>query len=121
MQVNEYTRNESPKDAEPIRKFYIDKVSFSYPKTLEIKEDILRDLNTVIPGAAYSEDMVNQTYTRLSALRVFSSVNIGMTPKDTNLIDCSISLAQSKLQGIKFNLEASTNSSGLKSVTRFKS
>ena len=113
MQVNEYTRNESPKDAEPIRKFYIDKVSFSYPKTLEIKEDILRDLNTVIPGAAYSEDMVNQTYTRLSALRVFSSVNIGMTPKDTNLIDCSISLAQSKLQGIKFNLEASTNSSGL--------
>ena len=49
----------------------------------------------------------------MSALKVFSSVNIGMTPKDTNLIDCSISLAQSKLQGVKLNLEASTNSSGL--------
>lgn len=113
MKVGEFTRNESPKDAAPIRKFYIDKVTFSYPSSLDIREDILRDLNTVIPGKVYSEDMVNQTYTRLSALSVFSSVNIGMTPKDTNLIDCSISLAQSKLQGIKFNLEASTNSSGL--------
>lgn len=113
MKVNEYTRNESGQDAEPIRRFYIDDVTFSYPKTLKIRENVLRDLNTVIPGSVYSEDMVNQTYSRLSALRVFSSVNIGMTPKDTNLIDCSISLAQSKLQGIKLNLEASTNSSGL--------
>ena len=113
MQVNEYTRNESSKGASPLRRFYIDKVTFSYPKSLKINEDILRDLNTVMPGEAYSEDMVNRTYSRLSALRVFSSVNIGMTPKDTNLIDCSITLAQSKLQGIKLNLEASTNSSGL--------
>ena len=113
MLVNEYTRNESSKDADPIRKFYIDNVTFSYPKTLKIKETVLRNLNTVIPGKVYSEDMVNLTYSRLSALRVFSSVNIGMTPKDTNLIDCSISLAQSKLQGLKLNLEASTNSSGL--------
>ena len=117
MKVNEYTRNETPKDAQPIRKFYIDNVTFSYPKTLKIREKILRDLNTVIPGKVYSEDMVNHTYSRLSALRVFSSVNIGMTTKDTNLVDCSISLAQSKLQGFKINLEASTNSSGLFGVS----
>lgn len=113
MKVEEYTRNETPKDAGPIRRFFIDDVTFSYPKTLKIKQKILRDLNTIIPGEVYSEDMVNSTYSRLSALRVFSSVNIGMTPKDTNLIDCSISLTQSKLQGFKVNLEASTNSSGL--------
>ena len=113
MKVEEYTRNETPKDAEPIRRFYIEDVTFSYPKTLKIKQKILRDLNTIIPGEVYSEDMVNSTYSRLSALRVFSSVNIGMTPKDTNLIDCSISLTQSRLQGFKVNLEASTNSSGL--------
>ena len=117
MKVDEYTRNETPKDAQPIRKFYIDNVTFSYPKTLKIREKILRDLNTVIPGKVYSEDMVNHTYSRLSALRVFSSVNIGMTTKDTNLVDCSISLAQSKLQGFKINLEASTNSSGLFGVS----
>ena len=113
MKVEEYTRNETPKDAGPIRRFFIGDVTFSYPKTLKIKQKVLRDLNTIIPGEVYSEDMVNSTYSRLSALRVFSSVNIGMTPKDTNLIDCSISLTQSKLQGFKVNLEASTNSSGL--------
>jgi len=113
MKVHEYTRNESPKDAHPIRRFYIDDVTFTYPKSLKIKEKTLKALNTIRPGAVYSEDMINSTYSRLSALRVFSSVNISMTPKDTNLVDCSIALAQSKLQGFKVNLEASTNSSGL--------
>ncbi len=113
MKVNEYTRNESPRDAHPIRRFYIDEVTFSYPEALNIKEKTLRALNTIKPGAVYSEDMINSTYSRLSALRVFSSVNISMTPKDTNLVDCSIALTQSKLQGFKVNLESSTNSSGL--------
>ena len=117
MSVREYTRNASPKDAQPIRKFYIDDVTISYPKSLNIKDKVLRDLNTVEPGAAYSADVVNSTYSRLSAIRVFSSVNVGMTQKDTNLVDCSISLAQSKLQGFKVNLEASTNSSGLLGIS----
>ncbi len=117
MRVNEYTRNELPKDAHPIRKFYIGDVTFSYPKSLRIKENILRNLNTIVPGDIYSEDAVNNTYSRLSALRVFSSVNIGMTQSDTNLVDCSISLAQSKLQGFKVNLEASSNSSGLLGIS----
>ncbi len=117
LRVNEYTRNELPKDAEPIRKFHIGDVTFSYPKSLKIKENILRNLNTIIPGDVYSEDEVNKTYSRLSALRVFSSVNIGMTPSDTNTVDCTIALAQSKLQGFKVNLEASTNSSGLLGIS----
>lgn len=117
MSIKEYTRNASPKDAKPIRKFYIDDVTISYPKSLNIKEKILRELNTVKPGTPYSADVVNETYSRLSAIRVFSSVNIGMTQSDTNLVDCSISLAQSKLQGFKINLEASSNSSGLLGVS----
>ncbi len=117
LKVNEYTRNELPKDAEPIRKFYIGNVTFSYPESLKIKESILRNLNTIIPGDIYSEDAVNNTYSRLSALRVFSSVNIGMTQSDTNTVDCNISLTQSKLQGFKVNLEASTNSSGLLGIS----
>ncbi len=117
MRVNEYTRNESPNDAEPIRRYNIGDVTFSYPKSLKIRENILRNLNTIIPGDLYSEDAVNNTYSRLSALSVFSSVNIGMTPSDTNTVDCTISLAQSRLQGFKVNLEASTNSSGLLGVS----
>ena len=117
LTVNEYTRNETAKEAEPIRKFYFNDISISYPKTLNIKEKVLKDLCTIQPGAPYSSDIVNQTYSRLSALKVFSSVNIGMNQVDSNLVDCSISLAQSKLQGIKLNLEASTNSSGLLGIS----
>lgn len=117
MCVNDYTRNESAKDAQPIRKFYINNVTFTYPKSLNIKEKVLRNLNTIVPGEIYSEDVINNTYSRLSAIRVFSSVNIGMTQVDTALVDCSISLAQSKLQGFKINLEGSTNSSGLLGIS----
>lgn len=113
LTVNEYTRNENPSDAVPIRKFYIDSVSISYPKSLKIRDKILRGLTTIAPGDLYSGNLVNSTYSRLSALKVFSSVNIGMTQTDTNLVNCSINLTQSKLQGFKLNLEASSNSSGL--------
>ena len=111
--INEYTRNETPRDASPIRRYYIDKVEISYPEKLNIRQNVLTDLTTLSPGQVYSEEAVNNTYNRLSALRIFSSVNIGMTPKDTNLVDCEINLSQSKLQGFKANLEASSNSSGL--------
>ena len=113
LKINEFTRNETAREAKPIRKFYIDNVSISYPKSLKFRDKILRDLTTIYPGQVYSADEVNKTYSRLSALKVFSSVNIGMTQVDTNLVDCSISMAQSKLQGFKVNLESSINSTGL--------
>lgn len=117
MQVNEYTRNELPRDAEPIRKFYINDVSISYPKSMKIRENTLTDLNLITPGSLYNEDVIKNTYSRFSALRMFSSVNIGMTQADTNKVNCEISLSQSKTQGFKVNLEASTNSSGLLGVS----
>lgn len=117
MRINEYTRNESPRDAEPIRKFRFNDVTISYPATMKMRERVLKDLNTIVPGELYSETTVNNTYTRLSALNVFSSVNIGMTPVDTNLVNAEIVLSQSRMQGFKLNLEASSNSSGLLGVS----
>ena len=117
MTVNEYTRNESALQAHPIRKFYFNDVTVSYPKSMNIREKVLRELNTINPGDQYSPEIVNNTYTRLSALRMFSSVNIGMTQVDTNKVDCEISLAQSKTQGFKVNLEGSSNSSGLLGIS----
>ena len=113
LTINEYTRNESPREAEPIRRFYINDVTISYPEDLSIKENVLLNFNTIVPGDLYDEDAVNNTYSRLSALDVFSSVNIGMDRVDTNKVNCSINLIPSKLQGVKFDLELSTNSSGL--------
>ncbi len=113
LTINEYTRNESPKEAEQIRRFYINDVTISYPEDLSIKENVLLNFNTIVPGDLYDEDAVNNTYSRLSGLDVFSSVNIGMDRVDTNKVNCSINLIPSKLQGVKFDLELSTNSSGL--------
>jgi len=113
MTINEFTRNESPDKAQPISRYVFNEVTISYPQTLKIRENILKELNTIRPGETYSTDAVNNTYSRLSALRMFSSVNIGMTPVDSNRINCRINLSQSKIQGFKINLEASSNSTGL--------
>ncbi|MBQ7771498.1 MAG: BamA/TamA family outer membrane protein [Bacteroidales bacterium] len=117
LTVNEYTRNELPRDAEPIRRFKINDVSITYPKTMKVREKVLEDLNLIKPGENYSERIVNNTYSRFSSLKMFSTVNVGMTQVDTNLVNCEISLSQSKTQGFKVNLEASSNSSGLLGVS----
>ena len=117
MTINGYTRNEAPEIERPISKYTFNDVMISYPQTLKIREKILMELNTIKPGETYSTDAVNSTYSRLSSLRMFSSVNVAMTPVDSNKIDCRINLSQSKLQGFKVNLEASSNSTGLFGVS----
>lgn len=117
MKINTYTRNETPKESIPLTRYKINSVSFSYPKSLKFNTKVLKDLNTIIPGTVYSETEINNTYSRLSALRLFNSVNIEMSPSDSSLVDCNISLSQSRLQGFKLNLEASTNSSILLGIS----
>ncbi|MDE6871089.1 MAG: BamA/TamA family outer membrane protein [Bacteroidales bacterium] len=117
LTINEYTRNETEKDAVPFRKFKVNNVDVTYPKSLKVRESAIRNLNTIIPGDIYSETNINNTYSRLSALRIFSSINIEMNQVDTNLVDCSIKLAQTRLQGFKVNLETSVNSTGLMGVS----
>ena len=117
MRVNEHSRNESEDNAQILSKFLIDNVTISHSGDLRFRESILRELNTIRPGAMYSESDVRTTYTRLSALKLFSSVGIEMTQTDSNLVDCAINLSQSKLQGFKANLEASTNSAGLMGIS----
>ena len=117
ISIKEYTRNETAKEAVPFRKFTFDKVNISYPKKLKIRPKVLAELTTVHPGDSYSESAINRTYTRLSALRMFSSVNIGVSAIDTSRLQCDINLLPSKLQGIKVNAEVSINSSGLFGVS----
>jgi outer membrane protein assembly factor BamA len=117
MNINEYTRNETPENARPISRYVFNDVTISYPQRLQIKERLLKELNTIRPGEPYSTDVVNNTYSSLASLRMFSSVNIAMTPVDSNRIDCRINMSQSKIQGFKVNLEASTNSTGLFGVS----
>lgn len=94
-------------------KYTIRNVSIQHPSDIKFRESLLRQFNTIKPGDYYSEDLVNKTYYRFSALNLFSGVNIQMTPVDSTHVDCDIKLTGSNLMGFKANLEASTNSSAL--------
>ncbi|MCQ2136059.1 MAG: BamA/TamA family outer membrane protein [Bacteroidales bacterium] len=117
MSIKEYTRNETPEAARPLEQSHIGTVTISHPNSLKFSEKVLKNLNTIHPGDLYSETAVANTYSRLSALRVFNVVGIEMSNADSNKVDCAINLSQSKLQGFKLNLEASVNSSGLFGVS----
>ena len=115
--INEYTRNEKPSDAVSFRQYRFGNVTISHPESFRIREKVLRNLNTIIPGNLYGENVVNNTYSRLSALSILSGVNIEVTESDSSTVDASISLTPSRLIGFKFNIEGSSNSSGLFGVS----
>ena len=117
MRVAEYTRNELPSNAKPLQRAEISAVTLSHSRALPFKDRILRELNTVKPGTMYDESVINTTYQRLSALRVFNSVAVEMSPVDSTHVRCDINLSESRVQGFKVELEASTNSSGLMGVS----
>lgn len=116
-QIKDYTRSGGPKSAQPLTRYRIGDVTFSYPESLKLRPEVLKQLNSIRPGTYYNELVVDNTYNRLSALKVLNSVGIEMTPKDSSTVDCNISLSQSKLQGIKANLEASVHSTGLMGIS----
>jgi len=115
MSVKRHTRNENPNTANlsPLLKSTISDVTISHSKDIKFRESVLKGLNTVHPGQLYDEQEISTTYSRLSALRVFNTVGVVMTSEDSTHVRCDINLSESKLQGIKLDLEASTNSSGL--------
>ena len=113
MAIRDYPRHGSPEDGKPHRKFSIGNVSLSYPKEIPIRTRILEELNVLRPGMPYSERAVNATYSRLSNLSVFNSVNVTMNPVSDDVVDCDINLLNGNVQGFKANLEASVNSTGL--------
>ena len=113
MAIRDYPRNGSPEEAKPHRKFSIGNVTLSYPKEIPIRTYVLEELNVLHPGMPYSERAVNATYSRLSNLSVFNSVNVTMNPVSDNVVDCDINLLNGGVQGFKANLEASVNSTGL--------
>ena len=94
-------------------KYHIGSVDIIHPAGIPFRESLLRKFNTIQPGMQYSEQMVNATYARLSALKVFNSISVEMSPTDSATVDCDVRLSGLDQMGFKVNLEASTNASGL--------
>lgn len=88
-------------------------IKIRYRNNLLLRRRVLARMNYVQPDSLYNEEQVSDTYTRLSNLNLFSSVNIQMNQTDSNTVDCNMLLTASELQGYKIGLETSINSSGL--------
>lgn len=115
--LEDYTRNENPSAAKPHVRYHFDNVNINVASRTKIDPDFLEGINRIKTGMLYRERLVDNTYNRFSSLSLFNSVNIQLHEKDSAMVDCDINLTPAKLQGIKLNLEASTNSTGLFGVT----
>ncbi len=113
VEIRDYTRNESPSAARPHTRYDIGNVSIVPQGNLKVKSKFLQYLNLIEPSTPYSESVINNTYSRFTANRLFSTVNIEMTPRDSSIVDCAILLSPSKIQSIGFDLQGSVNSTGL--------
>jgi len=113
MSIRDYALGDDPSSAREHRKYTIGRVSIDYPEDLKIRHSVLENLNMLRPGQPYSEQAINDTYTRFSSVSMLSGLNVNVTPSAEDKVDCNISLRNSGLQGFKTNLEASVNSTGL--------
>lgn len=111
--IKGYTRNETAENDAPISKFHVGEVTIQHPTDIRLRPDLLRKLNTITPGALYSEELMNSAYYRFSALNLFNSVVVEVDPRDDATLDCNLKLNGSDVLGFKLNAEVSTNSSGL--------
>ena len=119
MKIGEYTRNETEDNAKPLEKYTFGDISIAHPASLHIRSKVLRNMNTIKPGELYNSDVINNTYSRLTALRLFSGVGVSteQSTTDSTKIDCKINLTPSRRQGFQFKIEASTNSSALLGIS----
>jgi len=115
--IEDYTRNEAESAAKPHIRYRFGNVNINSTARRPIKQSFLEEINRLKSGMLYREALVDYTYNRFSSLSLFNSVNVQLHEQDSALVDCDINLSTAKLQSIKLNLEASTNSSGLFGVT----
>ena len=115
--VRDYALGDDPMSALEHKKFTIGDVSFTYPKELKIRPRVLENLNLLRPGAPYSDEAINTTYTRLTNVNMLNGVNVNVTPVSEDKVDCNVVLRAGGLQGFKTNLEASVNSTGLVGIS----
>ena len=115
--IKGHTRSESADNDSPILRYRIGDVRISHPAEMPFRDPLLRKFNTIQPGALYSETMVNTTYNRFAALKVFNNVSIEMSPRDSALVDCDIRLSGTGTMGFKVNLEGSVNTAGFYGVS----
>ena len=119
VKLENHTRNEREEAAREHRRYTIGNVALIPQTGMRVRPAFLQNLNQLHPGEPYSEEKINQVYSRFSSIPLFSSVNMMLRQSETDstAVDCRILLQQARLQSVKLNLEGSFNSTGLFGVT----
>ena len=119
VRLRDYTLNETEKMARPHRRYTFGEITVTKPEGCRIRDKFLDGLNRIHKGDVYSDEVVNSSYSRISSIPLFNTVNLKLTEseRDSNQVDCNIILTKSKLQSIKLDLAGSFNSTGLFGIT----
>lgn len=144
--LKNFTRNESDKSGIVHKKYYFDSINVILLRNPEIEIAVKGDSakynrekydginlkymgktllrKSVIAknmlfreGDLYSDEKASRSYRNFSNLGLFSTVNINLEESDSCKVKSDVYLASSAPQGYKLNLQASTNSDGLISIS----
>lgn len=112
--VKDRTRNDPVDVSRRMEKYYMGRMTVSYPEDLKIREKVLTDLNMIHSGDLYSDTKIRTLYSRYNSINYFNSVNMQLSPRQgKNIVDCDVQLKRGKTQGFKLGLEASLSTTGL--------
>lgn len=101
----------------PHLKYKIGDISFSYDRSggspIWLRESVLQNANSLVPGDIYRESDVSDTYRRFNRLGAIAATNVRLEPNesDSSLLDANIILTPARLNSIQLGLDG-TNTAG---------
>lgn len=110
--VDATNRNQTPH-----LKYKIGDISFSYDRSggspIWLRESVLQNANSLVPGDIYRESDVSDTYRRFNRLGAIAATNVRLEPNesDSSLLDANIILTPARLNSIQLGLDG-TNTAG---------
>ncbi|MBO4621434.1 MAG: BamA/TamA family outer membrane protein, partial [Paludibacteraceae bacterium] len=79
--------------------------SFSYAGTKLIRNSVLKRICRIVPGKMYNQELVERTYSELTALGPVKYTDISFVQTGKNTLECNIVLSRSKLNSVSVEAE----------------
>ena len=87
------------------RQFVVENVFFHPEPGLNLRKDVLERICRIKPGRMYNQEMVERSYSDLTALGPVKYIDISFQPTGSNTLDCHITLSRSKLNSVSVEAE----------------
>lgn len=109
----------------PHQKYRIGDVRFMYDTSagapISLRDGILRNANSLIPGDVYKESNLSDTYGRMNRLGAVAATNIRISQSevDSSLLDANIILTPARLNSISLGLDGTNTAGDLGAAANF--